>query len=169
MKTSDKKRRTQRQIIQQKWERLAASFNESVPPSGWLKAVRGSLGLSIRQLANRLNVSHGSISQLEKREPEKRVTLEALERAAQAMDCKLIYAIVPKDSGLSLDDIIKRRALAAAAQILQEVSHTMRLEDQGTSEKEIQTEINRIASELIESNDPKIWNFDENRKTKSHV
>ncbi len=41
----------------------------------------------------------------------------------------------------------------------------MRLEKQGTSEKQIQKEIERVAKELIESNDPRIWEV-KNRKLK---
>lgn len=156
MKTAKKKKSNQMRIVQQKLDQLS-KLNEPMPPSGWVKAIRGSLGLSIRQLAERVGVGHGSIHQLEKREPTKRVTLESLEKAARAMDCKVVYAIVPQDSGATLDDIIKNRAVAAASKILKEVSHTMKLEAQGTSDKQVQNEIKRIASQLIEAGDNRIW------------
>ncbi len=151
--------------MQQKLD-LFAKLNEPMPPSDWLKALRGSLGLTIRQLAERVGVGHGSIAQLEKREPKKKVTLESLENAARAMDCKVVYAIVPIKSGNTLDDIIKSKAQEAAGLILKDVAHTMRLEKQGTSEKQIQKEIERVAKELIESNDPRIWEV-KNRKLKA--
>jgi len=97
MKTDKKKKSIQKRIVQQKLDQLS-KLNEPMPPSGWVKAIRGSLGLSIRQLAERVGVGHGSINQLEKREPKKRVTLESLENAARAMDCKVFYAIVPQES-----------------------------------------------------------------------
>ena len=156
MKTDKKQLMNQKRIIQQKID-MFAKLNEPLPPSGWVKAIRGSLGLTIRQLAERVGVGHGSIAQLEKREPKKKVTLESLENAARAMDCKIVYAIIPIESGNTLDDIIKRKAQEAAALILKDVAHTMRLEKQGTSEKQIQKEIERVAKELIESNDPRIW------------
>ncbi|NCN39873.1 mobile mystery protein A [bacterium] len=161
MKT--KKKNSQKRIVQQKLNRLS-KLSEPIPPSGWVKAIRGSLGLSIRQLAERVGVGHGSINQLEKREPKKRVTLESLENAAKAMDCKVVYAIVPLEHGATLDDIIKKRALEAATKILKEVAHTMKLEAQGTSKKEIREEIKRIADELIESGDNRIWNVETKRK-----
>lgn len=159
MKTDKKKQAHQKRIVQQKLDHLS-KLNEPMPPSGWVKAIRGSLGLSIRQLADRVGVGRSSINQLEKREPKKRVTLESLENAAQAMDCKVIYAIVPKDKGATLDDIIKNKAMAAASKIIQEVAHTMRLEAQGTSEKQVKDEIRRIADELIESGNSKIWDVE---------
>jgi predicted DNA-binding mobile mystery protein A len=164
MKTDKKQLGNQKRIIQQKID-LFAKLNEPMPPSGWLKAIRGSLGLTIRQLAERVGVGHGSIAQLEKREPKKKVTLESLENAARAMDCKIVYAIVPIESGNTLDDIIKSKAQEAAGLILKDVAHTMRLEKQGTSEKQIQKEIERVAKELIESNDPRIWEI-KNKKLK---
>lgn len=164
MKTDKKQLGNQKRIIQQKLD-LFAKLNEPMPPSGWLKAIRGSLGLTIRQLAERVGVGHGSIAQLEKREAKKKVTLESLENAARAMDCKVVYAIVPIESGSTLDDIIKSKAQEAAGLILKDVAHTMRLEKQGTSEKQIQKEIERVAKELIESNDPRIWEI-KNKKLK---
>jgi predicted DNA-binding mobile mystery protein A len=164
VKTNKKQIGNQKRIIQQKLN-LFAKLNEPMPPSGWLKAIRRSLGLTIRQLAERVGVGHGSIAQLEKREPKKKVTLESLENAARAMDCKVVYAIVPIESGNTLDDIIKSKAQKAAGLILKDVAHTMRLEKQGTSEKQIQKEIERVAIELIESNDPRIWEV-KNKKLK---
>jgi len=159
MKTDKKKKSNQKRIVQQKLDQLS-KLNEPMPPSGWVKAIRGSLGLSIRQLAERVGVGHGSINQLEKREPKKRVTLESLENAARAMDCKVVYAIVPQVSGETLDDIIRNKAVAAASKILKEVSHTMKLEAQGTSDKQVQNEIKRIANQLIETGDNRIWDVD---------
>lgn len=156
MRTDKKKQTSQRSIVEQKVSRFS-KLNEPLPPSGWVKAIRGSLGITIRQLADRMGVGHGSISQLEKREPKKKVTLEILERAAAAMDCKLVYAIIPREAGTTLEDIIERRALETASKILKAVGHTMSLEAQGTTEKELQKEIERIARELKESGDPRIW------------
>ena len=94
MKITKKKISSQKRIVQQKID-IFSKLNEPIPPSGWVKAIRGSLGMTIRQLADRVGVGHGSIAELEKREPKKKVTLESLERVARAMDCKVVYAIVP--------------------------------------------------------------------------
>jgi predicted DNA-binding mobile mystery protein A len=153
----DKKKQTnQRNIVEKKISKFS-KLNEPAPPSGWVKAIRGSLGITVRQLADRMGVGHGSISQLEKREQKKKVTLELLERAAAAMDCKLIYAIIPREAGVTLEDIIERRAIETASKILRAVGHTMSLEAQSTTEKELQKEIERIAHELKESGDSRIW------------
>ncbi len=163
MKTNKKQLLNQRRIMEQKIERLGA-LNEPAPPSGWVKAVRGSLGLTIRQLADRVGVGHGSINQIEKREPKKRVTLESLEQIARAMDCKLVYAIVPQDAASTLEDILNARAKEAATRILRSVEHSMRLEAQGTSEKDVLREVDRIAKELKETGDPRVWSKEIKKK-----
>lgn len=156
-------------MIQQKLNHFS-ELNEQIPPSGWIKAIRISLNLTLRQLADRVGVSHGSIAQLEKREPKKKVTLESLENAAQAMNCKVIYAIVPQESGTTLDDIIKSKAKEAALRILKDVAHTMRLEAQGTSDEQIKSEVERITEQLIETGDSRIWSVDKKKlRTKKNV
>lgn len=156
VKTSLKKIMKQRRIVEQKIETMT-SLNEPTPPSGWIRAIRVSLGLSIRQLAELVGVTHASINQIERREPLKRVTLSSLEVIAEAMDCKLVYAIIPKNSDSSLEKILEHRALNAAAKILSQVDHTMKLEAQGTNTKALKIEVKRLARELIETNDPLIW------------
>lgn len=165
MKINKKRLINQKKIIQQKLHQFS-KLNEPMPPSGWLKAIRGALGITIRQLAERVGVSHGSIDQIEKREPKKKVTLESLEQIANAMDCKVVYAIVPIDPKETLDDIVKRKATEAAKKIVTQVSHTMRLEAQGINEKQIKKEISRIASELIASSDPRIWDIHKKKEVK---
>ncbi len=166
MKSNKKILSNRKRIIQQKLD-LYSVLNEPMPPSGWAKAIRGSLGLTIRQLAKRVGVSHSSIAQLEKREPKKNITLRSLESVAHAMDCKVVYAIVPINSGSTLDDIIKSKAQQAATSLIKDVAHTMRLEKQGTSEKQIQKEIERVTHELIETNDSRIWEVEPKVNTKS--
>lgn len=165
MKTNKKRLEHQRRILGQKIFRLSR-FNEPAPPSGWIKAVRGALGMTIRQLAERTGVDHGVIAQLEKREPEGKVTLASLERIAQAMDCKLVYAILPSDPKETLESIIERNAIKAAGKIIEGVEHTMRLEAQGTTDKEMQMEVTRIARELKDKYDSRIWASDRPKKTK---
>ena len=65
------------------------------PPRGWIKAVREALGMTTAQLAKRLGVSQPRAVGIEKAEARGAITLDSLERAAQALDCRLVYALVP--------------------------------------------------------------------------
>jgi predicted DNA-binding mobile mystery protein A len=68
------------------------------PTSGWLRAIREALGMTGVQLAKRLRISPQSAEALEKSEATGTVQLNTLRRAAEALDCRLVYALVPKTS-----------------------------------------------------------------------
>ena len=99
-----------------------------VPLTGWLKAVRVSLGITLQQLANKLSITKQSVREIELREKEGSITLKNLRETAEAMDMQLIYVLVPKDG--SIDALIDRKAQALATRIVSKTSHSMKLEDQ---------------------------------------
>ncbi|MFM8648094.1 MAG: helix-turn-helix domain-containing protein, partial [Methylocystis sp.] len=62
------------------------------PPSGWIKAIRESLGMTAEQLARRMGVVQSRVSTLEKAECSGTPSLKSLRQAAEAMNCTLVYA-----------------------------------------------------------------------------
>ncbi|MDA0337488.1 MAG: transcriptional regulator [bacterium] len=68
---------------------------------------------------------------IEQAEAKGTITLNSLEKAAQALDCRLIYALVPKQS---FADTVERRASSGAKRRLKSASHTMALEAQGADD-----------------------------------
>src|SRR3981081_1654363 len=113
--------------------RLGGKDRPSTPPKGWIRAIRNALGMSGRQLAARLGVRPQSIDAMEKSEARGKISLETLQRAADALDCTLVYALAPKTS---LEDSIQRRARRIAQHDLRRVAHSMALEDQATSDSD---------------------------------
>src|SRR4051794_11942298 len=77
------------------------------PPKGWLRAVRDALGMTTAQLARRMDVSQPRIVELEQSEISGSVTLKPLQRAAEALGCRFVYALVPERP---LADIVRERA-----------------------------------------------------------
>src|ERR1700732_1529739 len=65
------------------------------PPKGWLRAIRDALGMTTAQFGRRLGVSQPRIVELEQSEVSGGVTLHTLQRAAEALGCRLVYALVP--------------------------------------------------------------------------
>jgi predicted DNA-binding mobile mystery protein A len=168
MKTNKKAIETQRRIMDKKLKNWLQIRMEKPPPSGWLKAVRGALGISSRQLAQIIGVDMSAVIRMEKRESEGKITLEMLNRAAQAMDCKVVYALVPQDQYDSLEAVVDNRSRKAAKALLQKVEHSMRLEDQGSLESK--TELEKLNQTLKEKMDPRIWGLiqtKEKRRTKA--
>jgi predicted DNA-binding mobile mystery protein A len=104
----------------------------AVPPTGWIKAVRMALGMSLQQLANRISITKQSVQEMEQREKDGSISLKSLRETARALDMELVYGFVPKDG--SLDALIDRKARELARQIVSRTSNTMNLEDQGNSD-----------------------------------
>lgn len=157
MKTSKKNLISQRTLIEKKLRPWVALRTDTVPRSGWLKAVRGALGVSTRQLAERVGVEQSNITRLEEREASGKVTLERLAKTAQAMNCKLVYAIVPDDRFATLEAIIDERAKELAQQLVRTAEHSMRLEKQGSHDDDVARDIDGLASQLKSKVDSRIW------------
>lgn len=113
----------------------------TVPPKGWIRAIRDAIGMSGAQLAHRLGMTAQGLVSVERSEAQGRIQLSTLRRAAEAMDCVLIYALVP-ETGLA--EMVERRARVLALTALSRVSHSMALEDQQIDrdfERRVQTYI----------------------------
>jgi len=131
-----------------------ASLKEVVmPPTGWVKAIRNVLGMSMQQLGNKLSVSKQGVLDIEKREKEGSITIKSLREIARVLDMQLVYGFVPNDG--SMDALIEKRARELATEIVMRTANTMKLEDQANSQKRIQKAIEeRTAS--IKNEMPKI-------------
>ena len=101
------------------------------PPKGWIRAIRDALGMSSEQLARRVSLRSQSIDDWEKTEANGTIQLDTLRRAADALDCTLVYALIPKTS---LEETVQSRARRIAMRELRRVAHTMKLEDQATDD-----------------------------------
>src|ERR1700692_1632494 len=78
------------------------------PQKGWLRAIREAAGISASEVARVLKTSRGLPVQLEKAEAEDRITLRSLRAAANALDCDLVYALVPRAD--SMQELMENRA-----------------------------------------------------------
>ncbi|TBR19234.1 MAG: mobile mystery protein A [Chitinophagaceae bacterium] len=123
------------------------------PPTGWIKAIRNALGMSMQQLGNKLSITKQSIQEIEQREKYGSITLKSLKEVAKAMDMQLVYGLVPNDG--SLDALIDRKAKELARQIVMRTSNTMKLEDQQNSDQRIKNAIQERAT-AIKNEMPKI-------------
>jgi predicted DNA-binding mobile mystery protein A len=115
------------------------------PPSkGWIRSIRQALGVSSGELARRLGTSRQLPLQLEKGEAEDRITLKSLRAVANALDCDLVYALVPRAG--SMQKSIENRARAEAKDRVLGVEHSMALEDQaaGKIDEAVEAETRRI-------------------------
>lgn len=122
------------------------------PRVGWVRAVRDALGMTTRDLAARLGVTSAAISKLEASEQAGTAGLDTLARAADAMGCDLVYALVPR---VPLQDQVARQAEALAWLELGPVATTMALEDQSVSAEIAAQMLADRAAQLADSRD--LW------------
>lgn len=76
----------------------SAETSASKPARGWLRAVRSVLGSSQAHVAKKLAMARQSYAALEAAEQRGAISLNSLQRAAEAMDCRLVYFIVPREA-----------------------------------------------------------------------
>lgn len=126
-----------------------------VPERGWLHAIRTALGMSLRQLGVRLEISAQSVKEIEEREADGSITLRSLRQAANALDLDLVHVLVPRDS--SLHAMIERRAGQVARSIVLRTSKSMELEEQGVSAERIETSLRSKTDELIRTMPRYLW------------
>jgi predicted DNA-binding mobile mystery protein A len=101
------------------------------PPRGWVRAVREALGMSAAALAARMGITAGAVTRLEQSEAADRIRLDTLRRAADALECDLVYLLVPRRP---LTMVVRDRARELAHWQVAAVEQTMRLEGQATGQ-----------------------------------
>lgn len=125
----------------------------AAPPKGWVRAIRDALGMTGVQFAKRLEIRPQSVEALEKSEANGSIQLKTLRRAAEALDCTLVYALVPNTS---LEGAVSERARKIAKRELGRVAHTMKLEAQGTGDANLEARIEAYVRDVLKDRDP--WN-----------
>jgi predicted DNA-binding mobile mystery protein A len=116
-----------------------------VPPiRGWIKALREALGMSTTQLAKRLGIRQPSLVALEQSEAKGTIELATLRRVAEALDCTLVYALVPNKP---LETTLRDRARAFERRRRGPVEHSMLLEDQKVPAKDAEARLDEIVRE----------------------
>ncbi|MBK8041230.1 MAG: mobile mystery protein A [Haliscomenobacter sp.] len=120
--------------------------NLPVPAGGWIHAIRTSLGMSLRQLGKKLNMTPQGVKDIERREAEGALTLQRLREVAAAMHLQLVYSLIPQEQ--SLEKMIENRALALAKEIVLKTAHTMQLENQGIDQEALREAIQKRAEKI---------------------
>jgi len=123
----------------------ASTLARSAPKVGWMRALRQSLGLTAAAFARRIKVTQQSAVDLENSERAETITLASLRRAADALDADFVYALVPRKN---LRTTISERAHELARQRVDPVAHSMDLEAQGLTERQLAEQIKELAHEL---------------------
>jgi predicted DNA-binding mobile mystery protein A len=126
----------------------------SRPKGGWLRAIRQALGMTTRQLAKKVGVTQAAVVDAERSEAKEDITLTTLRRYAAALDCDLVYALVPNRP---LQESLNARAEQVARDDVMRVRHSMALEDQQTSNEHLEREVAELRRKLLEGKKSRLW------------
>jgi len=127
-----------------------AQLRDAQPPKqGWISAVRRALGMTAKQLAERVGLSQPRIAKMELN--ENNLKISTMKKIAEGLDCDFVYGFIPKSS---LQETIKRQAHKKAEAILSSVNTNMALENQLADDPHILTD---MADEMIAKNIRRIW------------
>jgi predicted DNA-binding mobile mystery protein A len=108
--------------------------------------------MSTSQLARRLGLTRQAVAQMERSEADGSIRLETLRRAAAALDCELVYALVPR---ASLEEVVDQRARSLARRTAEITRRTMSLEDQLGGADDEASLVDELADELKSSG--RLW------------
>ncbi|WP_271613414.1 mobile mystery protein A [Bradyrhizobium sp. CCBAU 51627] len=133
---------------------LRALSHAQRPPKGWIRAIRDALGMTTAQYAKRLGVSQPRIVELEKSEQGGSVTLNTLQRAAEALGCRLVYVLVPERP---LAEVVTKRAAEIAERQSRAIEQTMRLEDQAVDDNQAARALREQAIEDLLKRPARLW------------
>lgn len=146
------KRATQsRSQLDRRFNEIGPLSRFAVPVRGWIKAIREGLGMSSEQLAKRLGVKQPSVVALEQSEAKGTIALATLRRVAEALDCTLVYALVPNQP---LETIVRDRARILLRRRRAPVEHSMLLEDQAVSANDSEARLDEF---VRETNPSRLW------------
>ena len=125
------------------------------PSEGWLTTMRKALGMSVPQLARRAGVTKAAIYQAERKERERGITIRQMEKLADSLDGRFVYAIVPAHGDIR--DRLRVQARAKAERIVRRASSHMALEKQSLTNEQIVQEMERLANRLVDDMPSDFW------------
>ncbi len=146
-------RKRARTRLDERLDGLRPADRFRAPPKGWVRALRDALGMTGAQLGARMGIRPQTVETIEKSEAAGTIQLSTLRRAAEALDCTLVYALVPNTS---LETMVNERARKIAMRELKRVAHTMRLEAQGTDDADLEARIQTYIRDRLSERD--LWN-----------
>jgi len=145
-------RQKARQRLDERLSPLKPIDRFKAPPKGWIRAIRDALGMTGVQFAKRLKISPQGVDTLEKSEANGSIKIETLRRAAEALDCTLVCALVPNSS---LEAMVHDRARKIALRDLSRAAHTMMLEGQGTGDADLEARLEAYIRDTLKDRD--LW------------
>jgi predicted DNA-binding mobile mystery protein A len=104
----EKERKVARVRLDEEMKPFRTAGRQPNPTNGLLRAVRKTLGIPLTEVAVKAGVVLSTVTDLERRELEGTITMRSLARIAEALDCKVVYGVVPM-KGRTLEYLAEER------------------------------------------------------------
>lgn len=140
-----------RSRLDERFREMGPASRFAPPVRGWIRALREGLGMSSAQLAKRLEIKQPSVVALEQSEARGTIQLATLRRVAEALDCTLVYTLVPNKP---LETMVRDRARVLARNRLGPIAHSMQLEDQKVGAQESEAQLDDLVRGM---NPRRLW------------
>lgn len=125
------------------------------PHRGWVRAIREGLGMTNVQLAKRMGKkAPQTIEDMQEAERAENIQLGTLRRLAEAMGCRLVYAVVPAKP---LAEMRRDKARHLAERVIKQTAHSMRLEGQGVSDEAERRQLENLIEQILADNPKTLW------------
>lgn len=148
--------RTKQRQASEKINQAAQAAQAFVKPvGGWILTFQESIGIGASAVAERLGVSRNSVYSSVQNERAGTISLNQLDKMAEAMGGKLVYAIVPREG--PVEEIVMARARKKARRIVQRTRAHMALEEQTEGLRSKEEMIEELASEIAREMPRDFW------------
>lgn len=145
-------------LIEQLNKKLQIFYEASkivVPERGWINTIRTTLNMTMEQLGAKLNITRQGVGRIEESEANGTISLNSLKEVANAMDLKLVYALIPKKG--TINDLIEEKAELLAQKIVLRTNQNMKLEDQGIGDEKMDKTIKELTEEIKREMRKSLW------------
>lgn len=143
--------------LDERLEKVRDLSELGAPPDGWIRVLRQALGMTTEQLAARMKVTRQAVLQLEAAERNRSATWTSLRKAAEAMDCEVAYAVVPRGS---LRQVLLRQGRKQAERHVGRIAHSMKLDSHLIGPAEQQRQVDELAAHLATERSRALWTVD---------
>ncbi|MDR1907597.1 MAG: mobile mystery protein A [Holosporales bacterium] len=136
---------------------VKGAANLTRPIYGWIKTIRSALGMTSQQFAKRLGITQSRASAIERSEIEDSLTIKTLRESAEALNCKLVYFLIPEKT---LEEIVQEQAIKFIKSESKSVVHSMGLENQNVQSDDCDVFIKTRVGDVLAKAVNKIWDVE---------
>tara|TARA_B100000768_G_scaffold131937_1_gene122591 strand:+ start:466 stop:930 length:465 start_codon:yes stop_codon:yes gene_type:complete len=129
--------------------------SEIKPEKGWVHSIRVSIKMSLRQLGERLHITPQGVRDLEKREKEGAITINALKEVGRVLDMDLVYGFISRHN--SLEHMIEERAREIAEEAVLSLEQSVQIGSPRRTENDIKKAIEHKTYEIASKMPSNLW------------